>query len=113
MINYSWTISSLETAPVDGELNDVVKIVHWRYKATDGDYSAETYSTFVCAEPSEEDFTAYPDLTEADVIGWLENGLNVQAMQESLASKIEDLKNPKIVNKPLPWAENNLQASIL
>ena len=107
MINYSWTISSLETASVDGELNDVVKIVHWRYKATDGEYSAETYSSFACAEPSPSDFTAYPDLTEADVIGWLENALDVQAMQESLASQIADLKNPKIVSLPLPWSENN------
>jgi hypothetical protein len=106
-INYKWQISSLETAPVDGELNDVVKVVHWRYQATDGDYQAETYSTYACAEPSPNDFTAYPDLTEADVIGWLESGLDVQAMQESLANQIENLKNPPIVSLPLPWSENN------
>ena len=106
MINYSWTISSLETAPSLDNLTDVVRVIHWRYKATDGDYSAETYSTFACSEPSPSDFTAYPNLTEADVIGWLENGLNVEAMQESLASQIEDLKNPKIISLPLPWSEN-------
>ena len=112
MINYSWTISSLETAPVDGELNDVVKIVHWRYKGVDGDYSAEVYSSYACPSPSETDFTAYPDLTEADVVSWLEAGIDVEAMQESIASQIEDQKNPKIVSKPLPWAENNPQNSI-
>ena len=96
-------VSSLETAPVDGELNDVVKVVHWRYQATDGDYQAEVYSSFACGEPSETDFTAYPDLTEEQVIGWLESGLDVEAMQESLANQIADLKNPKIVSLPLPW----------
>ena len=105
-INYKWVISAMETAPVDGNLNDVVKVVHWRYQATDGDYQAETYSSYACGEPSPNDFTAYPDLTEADVIGWLESGLDVQAMEESLANQIADLKNPKIVNLGLPW-ENN------
>jgi hypothetical protein len=112
MINYSWTISSLETAPSLDNLTDVVRVIHWRYSATevDGDktYQAETYSTFTCSEPSPNDFTAYPDLTEADVISWLESGLNVEAMQESLANQIADLKNPKIVSLPLPWSENNL-----
>ena len=84
MTNYTWTISSLETAPVDGQLNDVVKIVHWRYKGVDGDYSAETYSSFACAEPSPSDFTAYPDLTEADVINWLEAGLDVDALKANI-----------------------------
>jgi hypothetical protein len=106
-ITYSWVVSSLETAPVDGELNDVVKVVHWRYQATDGNYQAETYSSYACGEPSPNDFTAYPDLTEADVIGWLESGLDVEAMQESLANQIADLKNPKIISLPLPWSENN------
>jgi len=102
-INYNWVVSSLDTAPVDGELNDVVKVVHWRYQATDGDYQAEVYSSFACGEPSETDFTAYPNLTEEQVIGWLESGLDVEAMQESLANQIADLKNPKIVSLPLPW----------
>ena len=77
-INYSWVISQLDTAPQEGNLNDVVKTVHWRYKAVDGDYQAETYSSFACGEPSPNDFTAYPDLTEQDVIGWLESGLDVE-----------------------------------
>lgn len=103
MINYSWTISSLETAPVEGNLNDVVKIIHWRYKGVDADYSAEVYSTYSCPSPSETDFTAYPDLTEADVIDWLEAGLDVEALKENIASQIDEQKNPKIVTLPLPW----------
>ena len=105
-ITYSWTISSLETAPVDGELNDVVKVIHWRYKGVDGDYSAEVYSSYACPSPSETDFTAYPDLTEADVVSWLEAGIDVEAMQENIASQIADQKNPKIVSLPLPWVNN-------
>ena len=106
MTNYTWTISSLETAPQEGQLIDVVKIVHWRYKGVDEDYSAEVYSSFACAEPSATDFTAYPDLTEADVIAWLEAGLDVDSLKANIDSQIADQKNPKIVVLPLPWSEN-------
>ena len=103
MTNYSWIISSMETAPQDGNLNDVVKTIHWRYKGVDGDYQAEVYSSFACGEPSPNDFTAYPDLTEADVIGWLESGIDVESLKANIDSQIENLKNPKIVSLPLPW----------
>jgi hypothetical protein len=109
MTQFSWTISQLDTAPQSEGLIDVVKTVHYRYKGIDEDYQAETYSTYACPQPSETDFTAYPDLTEADVIGWLEAGLDVEAMQTSIEAQIENLKNPPIVNLPLPWSENSNQ----
>lgn len=106
MTNYTWTISSMETAPSEDGLTDVVKTIHWRYKGVDGDYQAEVYSSFACPSPSSTDFTAYEDLTEADVIGWLEAGIDVDAMNTNIDSQIENLKNPPIVSLPLPW-ENN------
>jgi hypothetical protein len=42
-------------------------------------------------------------LKEQDVIGWLEAGLDVEAMQTSIEAQIENLKNPPIVNLGLPW----------
>jgi hypothetical protein len=109
MITYNWVISSLEVAPKEeNNLVDVVKIVHYRYQATDGDYQAETYGTYSCPQPHETDFTAYPNLKEQDVIEWLEAGLDVEAMQESLATQIESLKTPPIVNKPLPWLNSEV-----
>ena len=107
MTNYNWIILQLDTAPQEGDLNDVVKTVHWRYVATDGDFVAEIYSAFACATPSETDFTAYPDLTEAQVISWLEAGLDVDSLKSNLDGQIENLKNPPIVHLPLPWSENN------
>jgi len=109
MTQFSWTISQLDTAPQSEGLIDVVKTVHYRYKGIDGDYQAETYGTYSCGEPSQSDFTAYPDLTEANVIGWLEVGLDVDAMQTNIETQIENLKNPPIVNLPLPWSENSNQ----
>lgn len=103
MTQFSWVISQLDTAPQEGNLNDVVKIVHWRYVGTDADYSAEVYSSYACPSPSATDFTAYPDLTEADVINWLEAGMDVDSLKANIDSQIETQKNPPIVVLPLPW----------
>lgn len=101
---YKWVISQLDTAPSQDGLIDVVKLVHWIYQSISGNYSATLYGKMPCATPSETDFTAYPDLTESQVISWLEAGMDVDALKENLDKQIEDQKNPPIVNLPLPWA---------
>jgi hypothetical protein len=110
--SYKWVVSQLDTAPSEDTLTDVVKVVHWRYQAeqVDGDktYNAEVYGAMSCETPSETDFTAYEDLTYEQVCTWLEAGLNVEAMNENLATQIENLKNPPIVNLPLPFSNPQL-----
>jgi len=103
MAQYKWVIEAMDTALSEDSLTDVVKTVHWRYQATDAEYFADVNGSMPCATPSETDFTAYPDLTEDQVIEWLEAGLDVDALKENLDKQIEDQKNPPIVNLPLPW----------
>ena len=100
---YKWVIAQLDTAPSEDGLTDVVKVVHWRYQATDGTYTAEVYGAMGCATPSETDFTAYADLTYEQVCEWLEAGNDVAALDSNLATQIENQKNPPIINLPLPW----------
>jgi hypothetical protein len=103
-----WLISQMDTAPSEDGLTDVVKTVHWRYEGKDGEYTAEVYGAMACATPSETDFTAYADLTYDQVCEWLIAGLNVEAMDLNLATQIENLKNPPIVNLPLPFSNPQL-----
>lgn len=106
-INYSWVISQLDVAPQEGNLQDVVVVVHWRRTATEVDgtktYNAEVYSTYNCPSPSATDFTAYPDLTQVQVESWLDAGLDVESVDANLATQIATQKNPPIINPPLPW----------
>jgi hypothetical protein len=104
-INYNWVISAMDTAPSEDGLTDVVKTIQWRYQATDAEYFAVCVGAMTCATPSETDFTAYPDLTEDQVISWLEAGNDVEALKTYLDAQIKTKKNPPIVNLPLPWAE--------
>jgi hypothetical protein len=104
---FKWVVSSMDTAPSEDALTDVVKTVHWRYQAeqVDGNktYNAEVYGAMGCAKPSDTDFTAYADLTYDQVCEWLIAGNDVDAMESNLDTQIENLKNPPIVNLPLPW----------
>ena len=98
----------MDTAPSEDKLTDVVKRVHYRYEGTDEQYFADIYGVLSCETPSETDFTAYEDLTYEQVCEWLEAGLNVEAMDLNLATQIENLKNPPIVNLPLPFSNPQL-----
>jgi hypothetical protein len=116
MTTFKWVVSQMDTAPSEDGLTDVVKTVHWRYQAeqVDGDktYNAEVYGAMSCATPSDTDFTAYADLTFDQVCEWLVAGNNVEAMNENLATQIENLKNPPIVNLPLPFSNPQLSLQI-
>lgn len=107
-IETKWVVVQMDTAPSEDTLKDVVKRVHYRYEGTDEQYFADIYGVLSCETPSETDFTAYEDLTYEQVCTWLEAGLNVEAMNENLATQIENLKNPPIVNLPLPFSNPQL-----
>ena len=96
----TWTISTLERELSDGG----VIVAHWRATDVDGDYSATSYGT--CGftyDASSPDFTPYDDLTESQVLGWCwANGVDQDAIEASLAAKIEADKNPTQADG-VPW----------
>jgi hypothetical protein len=92
----TWTIFQLDRQTSDG----LVTIAHWRVDAVDGDYSAGSYGT-VGFERGES-FTAYASLTEAQVIVWVKDKLDVEAIEAGLQAQIEAIKNPTSVTG-VPW----------
>lgn len=101
-----WIISAMECKPQEGDLNDVVITIHWRRVATetiDGkEYSADIYSTYSCPAP-EGEFTPYESLTKDQVEGWLDAGLDVESIDSSLDTMIENQVNPPVITLPIPW----------
>lgn len=108
MIEHYWIISSMDTAPSDDGLTDVVKTVHWRRDASfeqDGTtYYGDIYGAMACAAPDPMSFVPYDQLTFDDVCGWLEANLDVEQLDAALDAQIENQINPPIVNLPLPWS---------
>ena len=103
---YKWTINALDAkvAVEDGNEN-VVYTVHWGYSATDetGEHSASSIGTHG-VEYDADNFTAYEDLTEEMVIGWLEDGLDVDSIKANLDAQIEKLITPTDTTYHNPFA---------
>lgn len=95
----TWTIAQLERNTADGG----VVVAHWRCEAVDGDYSASSYGTCgFTPDPTDPAYIPFESLTEADVIGWVEAELDVDAIEAALTANIEEQKAPK-TEAGVPW----------
>jgi hypothetical protein len=113
MTTFNWTISAVERAISSNGLQDVIKVVHWRYRGTNNSgVTVETYGITNVGDPNPEDFTPYNGVTESDVIGWLESILGevlegmgydsqLVMMKKNIESQIELLVNPVMITGPL------------
>ncbi len=114
---FEWVISQLNCAVESEGLPDVINVIHWRYNATqvDGDkvWFADTYGASSVAQPNPQNFIPYADVTEAEVIGWLEEILPVEAMQLALENNIALQINPVEVTLPLPWLQTTTTTTTL
>ena len=110
-ITYKWDIPAMN-AHIQSEGEDnVIYTVHYRYTGSE-ESNGKTYSstnigtqgyTYVAGEP----FTPYEDTEafEAIVIGWLEDSLDVDKMQASIAASIQSQITP--VNEDLYFTWQN------
>ena len=92
----TWSIAQLDRQTSDG----LVTTAHWRVDAVDGDYSAGNYGTVGFERGAS--FTAYASLTEAQVIAWVKDKLDVEAIEAGLQAQIDAQKNP-VTATGVPW----------
>lgn len=117
MNTYVWKIAKLDVAPQEGSLSDVVRGVHYTVTAVAQDgITAGAYGSVGLSLPG-QDFTAYADLTEAQIVSWVQGALNTTPVEDdaepvdrvaeihaALDRQIEYTRNPPVVSKPVPWA---------
>jgi len=103
---YAWVIEAMDCKPQEDGQTDVVITVHWRQNATDGTYNATVYGTVGLTYTPGSPFTPYADLTQDQVIGWVQDVLGpdqVIALEANVTAQIEAQINPPVVTPPLPW----------
>ena len=106
MATFTWVISTLERDLI-GDLAGGVVVAHWRVTAeqVDGDntYNASSYGTVgFTPDPTSSDYIAYDDLTEADVIGWVQADVDKDAVEASLQANIDGQITPATATG-VPW----------
>jgi hypothetical protein len=80
-----------------------VVTVHYIVNATDGTYTASTYGTVGYTQQPGETYIPYQDLTEAIVVGWVQNALGKDTVEASLQGQIDAQINP-VQESGLPWS---------
>lgn len=97
----------MECKKHEQDLNNIITLIHWRYNATSEiqqkSYFVETYGATILHSPSGENFIPYEQITEQQVISWLETLIDVPAMQLSLEADIELQINPTDIVISLPF----------
>lgn len=103
---YTWNVQQMDCYPEAEGDTDVVFCVHWTLTGTDGTYFCSVYgSQHVTLDP-EAPFTPYADLTQDQVIGWVQAAMGeeqVAACEANVAQQIENQINPPVIRPALPW----------
>jgi hypothetical protein len=107
MNTYTWKIEQLDyDVSAEGQSN-VVICVHWRLVGTNGTYSGQIYNTLALPFNPDKSFIEYADLTQKQIIDWVEANLgseNIAELKQNIDAQIEAQMHPK-TGSGLPWAE--------
>lgn len=98
MITFNWQVVDMDRLTSDG----FVVVVHYNVSAVDGDYQASTYGTTSYTQTPGETYIPYDELTQAIVVGWVQEAIGKDTVEASLQGQIDALKNP-VQESGLPW----------
>jgi len=95
----SYTIDKLVRNTTDGGVIRVRAIA----SMVDGDITVSdmVHANFT-PDPSADNFVDFDSLTEAEVIGWVESSIDVDAVTASLQAKMDSVKTP-VTAIGMPW----------
>lgn len=112
MATFTWVIPTTEYDLQPADMDGAIVVAHWRCKAeqTEGTgddavtYTAQSSGTCALSpDPSASGYTPFADVTESQVLDWCyENGVDKDAIEASLAAKIEADMNPTQA-AGVPW----------
>ena len=92
----TYTIDNLDRQTSD----NLVVTAHWRVSAVDGEHSAGAYGSVGFTRG--DSFTPFESLTEAQVIAWVKEQLDVEQIEAALTQIIAEQKQPTKVSGT-PW----------
>jgi hypothetical protein len=115
-LTYTWKIKSLKKQDdPSAELNDIIVQTYWECTGTDEDDNSGSFNGATPFEPDQvdpDDFTTYENLTETQVLGWIQDVVNNNPsykahIDEQIQKQIDSIVRPtvEVQSDALPWAE--------
>jgi hypothetical protein len=110
-ISYTWSVNQLQCYPTHESQTDVVFKVQWSYRGIDTNgvgsvRGGVTEVTYNAGSP----FTPFAELTEQQVLGWIQPTITPEQMTEMEAGingdiswQIAQANSNAPVSPPLPW----------
>lgn len=107
---YAWTINALD-AKISHDNNDnVVTTVHYTYTVTDDNDNTSSIIGTHSVEYDADNFTEYDNLTEANIISWLEDadsGLDITNLKSNLDAQVALVATPVNTTFHTPFASTD------
>ena len=103
----TWAVAQMNAYPEYEGKPDVVFTVHWTLNGTDETYAGSVYGSVGLTLDPEAPYTPYADLTQEQVISWVQDALGEEAVLGYEANVAEQISNqiaPPVVTPPLPWS---------
>ena len=114
-LTYEWKIKSLKKKDDPSiQLDDIIVQTYWECTGSDEDGNSGTFHGATPFDPDQidpENFTAYEDLTEVQVLGWIQDVVNNNIgyknhIDEQIQKQIDAIINPmvEVSGDNLPWS---------
>ena len=117
-LTYAWKLTGLKKQDT-ADLSDLVVGTRWELKGTNED---DVFGTFSGATPldlpdaDEENYVAYADLTETQVLGWIKSIVSgsgssnyMEHINEQIQKEIDEKVHTQleVTSNDLPWSETS------
>ena len=99
---YTWDCKTVDTYPTHAEQADVVYNVHWRVTGSDGTNEATHIGTQTLETEDLSSFTAFDEVTHANVVDWTKAALGeerVTEIQTALDATLAEMATPTSVTR--------------
>lgn len=102
--SFTYTIDAIRTATV-GDMSDVVKYIEFTVKGEQDNKSFELPQKMELSDPQAQSFIPFADLTQEEVVNWIENSFeNLNAVKSHIQLVIDqELQKASFTVNRLPW----------
>jgi len=107
MNTYTFRINAVDAHVSQDGLDNVIYNVHYSYIGEDQNGNVATQiGVQHVPNVDPENFTAFDQLTQADIISWIEPTLNVEEFKANLDAQLAEIQAPTMVTLQVPESLN-------